>query len=77
MLVLLGEGELMENFEISTANGQYNKEFIDKCFNELRAALALQYAQQLSPCQKLALHILQDGYEVYLDGERARFERVS
>lgn len=56
----------MNNFEIITANGQYNRDIIRECFRELSNALRLQSIEPLTACQKLVLVMLQEDFRNYL-----------
>jgi hypothetical protein len=53
----------VENFEIYTANGQYNKDAIIECFKEISIALKLSHIEPLTACQKLVLVMLQEQFE--------------
>ena len=54
----------LENYEIYTANGQYRKDFIDECINELNIALKLQTIQPLTSCQNFVLHVLENEFTI-------------
>ena len=56
----------MRNFEIHTANGQYNADRVESAFKELSTAIALRAIVPLSHCQLLLLAMLESSYDEFL-----------